>query len=62
MVKDFNDFKKTISEKDFKLISNQITEKLNATTPSLDVFEYERSFNLSLTMRLLEEYHKWLNN
>ncbi|UFH63890.1 hypothetical protein [Clostridium cadaveris] len=61
-MKNFSDFKSTISQEDLLKISNEITDNLNKIEPQLDVIEYNRSFNLSLTMRLLEKYHNWLNN
>jgi hypothetical protein len=62
ILKDFTDFKATISQEELKNISNEITDKLNKIKPELDIVEYDRSFNFSITMRLLEEYHRWLNN
>lgn len=61
-MKNFSDFKSTISQEDLLKISNEITDNLNKIEPQLNVIEYNHSFNFSLTMRLLEKYHNWLNN
>lgn len=61
MKKDFIKFKSNISPEKLKYLSDEITTKLNAINPELDPIEFERSFNFSLTMKLLEEYHEWLN-
>lgn len=62
MKKDFNDFKKTIPNEKSTAISNEIINKLNNSDVELNVVEYQRSYNAMFTMKLLEEYHNWLNN
>lgn len=61
MKKNFIEFKSNISPEKLEYLSDEITAKLNTISPELDLFEFERSFNFSLTMKLLEEYHEWLN-
>lgn len=61
-MKDFNNFKSTITKEEINKISNQIMDNLNKIQPEPDFFSYQRSFNLSLTMKLLEKYHLWLHS
>lgn len=61
MNKNFDDFKSIITNKKIEEISNEITNKLLEIDDEFDELSFERSFNLSLTMRLLNEYHNWLN-
>lgn len=67
MAKDFSDFKNHIKTLNIQEIQDSIITELNdyATKNNIpeDMFAiwHMRSFNSKLTMRLLEEYHNWLN-
>ncbi|MGG7144830.1 hypothetical protein ACQPVP_15410 [Clostridium nigeriense] len=61
-MKNFKDFQSTMNQEKVKEISNEIINKLDNTNHQLGEIEFERSYNFSLTMRLLKEYHKWLND
>ncbi|WP_302653801.1 hypothetical protein [uncultured Clostridium sp.] len=61
-MKNFKEFETAMNPEKIQQISNKIIDKLDKINPKLDEFEFERSYNLSLTMRLLKEYHKWLND
>lgn len=58
MNKDFNEFLQTISQEEINSIQNDILNKIEDD----NVFTAERTLNLSLTLKLLEKYHNWLNN
>lgn len=68
MAKDFSDFIKYIKTLDTQEIQDSIVNELNEyakqnNIPDEDFFVWHmRSFNSKLTMKMLEEYHNWLNN
>lgn len=67
-MKKFEDFKSTITDDDLDSMTNEILDNLNQN-PSKDSVEdsfeeiiwFTRSYNLSMTMRLIEKYHNWLH-
>lgn len=67
MNKDFEEFKKYWHTMDAQSIQDSIIVELNEyadehNIPDDDRFIWSmRSFNAKLTMKMLEEYHKWLN-
>lgn len=58
MKKDFNGFLQTISQEEINSIQNDLLNNIEDD----NVFTAERTLNLSLTLKLLEKYHNWLNN
>lgn len=67
MSKDFEDFKKHWSTMDAQSIQDSIIVELNDYAEKNHIPDEDfaiwsmRSFNAKLTMKMLEEYHKWLN-
>lgn len=63
-MKDFTDFKDTISQDVLDGWTAEIMEKVEPQLAGLDSAEQlvrrSRSVNFNLTMRLLEAYHNWL--
>lgn len=63
-MKDFANFKDTISQDVLDRWTDEILEKIEPQLAGLDSAEQivrrSRSVNFGLTMRLLEAYHKWL--
>lgn len=68
MGKNFDDFKKYVATLDTQAIQDSIIAELNELEKALDMSEIDtliwrtRSFNAKLTMKMLEEYHNWLND
>ncbi len=64
VVKDFANFKDTISQDVLDRWTDEILEKIEPQLAGLDSLEQivrrSRSVNFGLTMRLLEAYHNWL--
>lgn len=58
MNKNFNEFLQTISQEEINSIQNDLLNNIEDD----NVFTIERTLNLSLTLKLLEKYHNWLNN
>jgi len=58
MKKDFNEFLQTISQEEINSIQNDLLNNIKDD----NLFTVERTINLSLTLKLLEKYHNWLNN
>lgn len=60
-MKNFDDFKTTISQEKLNEWYSECDKKIEGL--NLDnLFSEERSLNLGMTFKLLEEYHKWLND
>lgn len=68
MAKDFSDFVKYTKTLNAQKIQDSIIDELNEyaeqnNIPDEDFFLWHiRSFNYKLTMKMLEEYHNWLNS
>lgn len=58
MNKNFNEFLQTISQEEINSIQNDLLNNIEDD----NVVTIERTLNLSLTLKLLEKYHNWLNN
>ncbi len=68
MAKDFSDFISHMKSLNTQEIQDSIITELNEYAEQMNIPEDEhfiwhlRSFNAKLTIKFLEEYHKWLNN
>ncbi len=67
-MKDFNEFKSTLSESKLEEIyvvaAKQTNEYMNSRTFSDKYEEFlimNKELSVNITLGLLEEYHKWLN-
>lgn len=53
-MKDFNNFLKSVDIENVELSSKKIEKTDN-------IFAYQQSINVSITIELLRQYHEWLN-
>lgn len=67
-MKDFQEFKKTITTEMLDKWNTEICSKLDAnleyireSEPTKYRLSYDRSYSLKMTTKLLEAYHFWLN-
>ena len=68
-MKNYEDFKATTTDDVIDSMMGKVLQKLNLISdeePIEDPYEklvwFTRSYNLSVTIRLLEKYHNWLHN
>lgn len=65
--KQFSDFEAYLSTLDIQAMQDSIVDELNEREKQMNMSETEaliwrsRSFNAKFTMRMLKEYHNWLN-
>ena len=57
MKKDFNDFMALMNSKDWSLVVESITKKMEGKTPEEAMF----LANIYATTTILKEYHEWIN-
>lgn len=68
MAKDFSDFIKYTKTLNMQEIQDSIINELNEHAKENNIPDdqffiwHMRSFSCKLTMKMLEEYHNWLNN
>lgn len=66
-MKDFNEFREFMQTLDRSKIQDQIIDELNQYADEYNIPDdqflvwHTRSFSAKFTMKVLEEYHNWLN-
>lgn len=67
-MKNYEDFKATITSDELGSMTIDILEKLNKhldedpiESAAEELVWFNRSFNIAMTMRLIEKYHSWLH-
>lgn len=68
-MKDFSEFRDYINKNCLMPIHEEVTQKIDEEISSMEFkndFELfvwkQRAYNLKTFMKMLEEYHKWLNS
>ena len=56
-MKDFDDFMKTMNSKDWSLVAESISKKIEGKNPQ----EAMILINIYTTTTILKEYHEWVN-
>lgn len=65
MKKDFNDFLKSMNNKDWSLVAEKLARDIQQSTSTGDPGSSIAAFtnaNMQFTLQVLSEYHNWLNS